>query len=135
MTVRMKTTSDAIWTASSAWAHRPTYVTWWLETASNTYNFVGESSSISGLALLAANDSYRIPAGATCDFTVTPSNGAAGDADVAVVSMMGYGRASLALQMRFHNGDPGNAHTANEIAAASNPGYARKTADYVFETA
>ena len=59
-------------------------------------------------------------------FTVTPARGTAGQADAALSAALGTGNLAIAL----HDGDPGDAHTANELTSGSNAGYARVTVAY-----
>lgn len=115
MTIAIETTANAVWTAGADWQDAPTYVTAWIGT-----NFLGEAS-ITAPELAEMNDTYTIASGLEIPFTITPAGGAAGDADDAFIARLGTGNISLAL----HSGDPGNAHTGNELTSARNTGYAR----------
>ena len=121
MTIKIETTAAATFTATADWSttEKVTHVTAWIGA-----NFLGESNAISPAPEdLEANDTYTIAVGLEFPITITPANGAAGDADDTFIGLLGTGMVTL----RLHHGDPGNAHTANEFDTTSQPGYARPT--------
>jgi len=121
MTIKIETTAAAVFTANRDWASSEnlTKVTAWIGN-----DFLGESNTISPVPEnLEANDTYTIAKGLSFPFTITPANGAAGDADATFIALLGTGSVTL----RLHHGDPGNSHTANEYDSTGQPGYARQT--------
>lgn len=121
MTINIESTANAVWTATRDWQDAPDHVTAWIGA-----NFIGEVG-ITAPEALETNDTYTIASGLELPFTITPTEGTAGQADAAFIAMMGSGNN---LTFRLHKGDPGNAHTANELTAARNAGYARKAVNY-----
>lgn len=121
MAVKIKTAASAEWAATAAWAAAPQYVTAWMGN-----NFLAESNAISGLRIQQKDDVYRLLAGEEIVLNITPANGAVNDSDAAFVSMLQEATSSITLSLRLHSGDPGNDHTANELQAATSPGYARR---------
>ena len=119
MAIKFETTEAAVWTATGDWTGvQPDYVTFWIGS-----NFLAEES-VTEPAELANRDTYTIAAGVDIPFTVTPRGGAAGDADEAMLAVMSD---TPDITIALHDGDPGNAHTANELQSTSAPGYARVT--------
>ena len=121
MTVRIATASAVDWTAGADWNVTPTVVTAWIGD-----NFVAESDAISGLERLENEEVYRMPAGTQISLTLTPSNGAAGDMDGAVVALFNTARATNQLTFRLHSSDPGSNHTGNELNSSNANGYSRQ---------
>ena len=118
MTIKVETTADAVWTATGNWTGIPDHVTVWLGS-----NFLGETS-ITEPTQLQANDTYTIASGMSIPFTITPRGGTAGQADDAFLAVLAD---TQNITIALHDGDPGNNHTANELASAGEPGYARVT--------
>ena len=129
MTVTVSTRAAVDFTASADWTTTPTYVTTWFGSS-----FIGESNAISGLEQLEAQEIYRIPSGEAITFDLTPFNGALGDGDAALAAVLNAASDEVTLTFRLHNGDPGNAHTANELNSTNAPGYSRQTAQWTAST-
>lgn len=124
MAVRMSTSAAAVWTATGTWADAPTHVGVWLGN-----NFLG-ADDFAAPDTLQSGDSYTIASGMRYDWTITPDGAAAGSADSALAALMQAGADEVAMSLSLHDGDPGNAGTANEIAVAQNAGYARKSVGF-----
>lgn len=122
MAVKIKTAASAEWAATATWAAAPQYVTAWMGN-----NFLAESNAISGLRIQQKDDVYRLLAGEEIVLNITPANGAVNDADAAFVSLIQEATSQVVLSLRLHSGDPGSDHTANELTAATSPGYSRRS--------
>ena len=122
MTVKIETTAATDWTATGNWTNDPTHVTAWFGS-----NFLAESNAISGLELLENQEVYRMPAGTAIEWTLTPANGTAGQADAAMAAALTAAADEVGLSFRLHSADPGTGHTSNELTNSNEPGYARKT--------
>lgn len=128
MTIRIATSSDAIFTATGAWASQPTHAVLWFGS-----NPMGADDFTSPGALTRGGDSYTIPSGTRYDLTFTPDGASAGEADDALVALMAAGVDEVTAQLSLHKSDPfaGNAiGTAGELADSTEPGYARKTVTF-----
>lgn len=119
MTIKFETTANAVWTATGAWTGVPDHVTAWVGN-----NFLGEVAVTEPANLGAANDTYTIASGVDIPFVITPTEGSAGQADAAFLAVLAD---TQNITFRLHDGDPGNAHTSNELASGNAPGYARVT--------
>lgn len=129
MTVSVTTQASADFTASANWSATPTHITAWLGS-----DFVGESNAISGLEILEAQEIYRIPSGTALNFTLTPSNGAVGDADTALARILNAASDEVALSFRLHSADPGANHAGSELTNANAPGYSRQSVQWTAAT-
>lgn len=128
MTVRLRTTSAATFSATADWTDRPTYSTAWIREGGVDYFF--GSDDFSAPEVLENRDSYSIPVGTTYDLTFTPDDASAGQADQAMARLMNAGSDEVILRLSLHDGDPGENGTANEIDPTTNLGYGRTTATF-----
>lgn len=133
MTVQVRMTSAATFTATADWTDRPTYSTAWIRQGGTDY-FWG-ADDFSAPEVLENGDSYSIPAGTTYNLTFTPDDAAAGQADEAMARLMNAGSDEVMLRLSLHDGDSGENGTANEIDPATNNGYGRATATFEVITA
>ena len=127
MAVRMRTTGAATITASADWQDVPDYEVAWIGT--NPIN-VHKIAAADLPELLENGDSYSFPLGTVIDWTATAGGNANMDVDAGLAAIMNAGADEVTLRFSLHKGNPGNAGTANELTAASNPGYARAAAAF-----
>ena len=121
MAIQIRASAAAMITASGNWADKPTYAV--IRIGSS----VLDSAQISpALASAPGNgDALRIiNEGAPFNLTIT---GTANNdtAEAALNAIISAGLDEISATVSLHDGAPGSAGTANEIAAATNPGYAR----------
>ena len=130
MTVRIATTTGAVFSASGDWQDAPTHVRAWIGT-----NFIGEDDLPATAEVLENNDTYTIPSGTQYDWTMTPDGAVAGRADAALAALMNAGADEVSLRFSLHTAAlaanaNGDALAANELATGRNPGYARASAAF-----
>lgn len=118
MTIEFETTEAAVFTASGDWTGVPDHVTAWVGS-----NFLGEVA-ITEPETLERNDTYTIAAGLKIPFNITPTGGSVGQADAGFLAVLAD---TQDITLALHDGDPGNAHDQNELAAGNAAGYARAT--------
>lgn len=118
MTIRLRASAAAMITASGDWADTPTHGVIRIGT-----HYLDQATITPALGETPENgDVLRIvDEGAPFDLTVT------GAGEAAINAILAAGLDEITATVSLHDGSPGTDGSANEIAAGTNPGYARIT--------